>query len=504
MRIIDLLKHSVAKFPDRTAIKDDTTELTYSQLDFSVSYLSDYLTLKGFGPGIKAALLLGNSALYFISFFAVSAAGGTVVPMSSKMTVYEAVKFIKRSGVSIAITERALAKKLANKLNQTDLISIFTIDWGCSNHLEIQPLFLAEPKEDIENRDVALMVYTSGTTGYSKIVMLTNEQLISNMFVYRAVMGFDEHNIVYCSLPLHHIYCICAQVLTHISLGDTFIATTRPFFIKDFLKAVQKHRVTITAFVPYMAILMSEYPNPDEYNTSSLKYITLSGAKTPNLVYRKLTKAFSHIKFINTYGMSEAGSRISISAPFPTHFPIDSVGRPIPGIKVKIVDEMGKTVAANSPGEIFVKSSGIMKGYYQQPDLTAKTKVDGWLKTGDIGKLDENGNLFILGRIKDIIITGGENLCPAEIEERLIEHYAIREAAVVGQKHKLLQEVPFAFIVKNNASEKLTPIDIIEYCKNKLSSHKIPRSIKFLEKLPKLNTNKVDRNELKKIADNLY
>jgi O-succinylbenzoic acid--CoA ligase len=144
-----------------------------------------------------------------------------------------------------------------------------------------------------------------------------------------------------------------------------------------------------------------------------------------------------------------------------------------------------------------------MKGYYKQPDLTAQTLVDDWLRTGDLGRIDRDGNLFILGRMKETIISGGENLCPAEIEECLSRHPAIREAAVVGQKHKLLQEVPCAFVVKNNGSEKLTPIDIIEFCRDKLSSQKIPKSIEFLPKLPKVGASKVDRNALRKMAGGL-
>ena len=173
----------------------------------------------------------------------------------------------------------------------------------------------------------------------------------------------------------------------------------------------------------------------------------------------------------------------------------------MPGVEVKIVDGKGQAVAEESSGEILVKSSGIMKGYYKQPKLTVQTLVDGWLRTGDLGRIDRDGNLFILGRLKDTIISGGENLCPSEIEECLVRHPAIREAAVVRQKHKLLQEVPCAFVVKNNGSEKLTPIDIIEYCKNKLSSQKIPKSIEFLPKLPKVGTSKIDRNALRKMAD---
>jgi len=378
MKLIDLLKRSVAKYPDRIAVKDDFCEITYAQLLSNTEQLSDYLRSAGCGPGVKIAIVLPNSAAYFAGFFAASSAGATIVGMSSKMTAYEAAGFIKRAEVSLVLTEKTFAGKLTEQLVDREQITILTIEQSADSALNVDTFASGRIRADSDNSDVALMVYTSGTTGQSKIVMLTDDQLISNMFIYRAVTDFDRPNIVYCSLLLHHIYCICAQILTHISLGDTFIAKNSPFFIKDFFKAVQNHKVTITAFVPYMAILMAEYPEPSQFDLSSLKYITLSGAKTPKLVYQKLTQTFVHIRFINTYGMSEAGSRISIAAPEPGEFPAESVGRPIPAVAVRITENR-KILPAEHTGEVEVKGSGIFKGYFNQPQLTQETIIDGWM-----------------------------------------------------------------------------------------------------------------------------
>jgi long-chain acyl-CoA synthetase len=207
------------------------------------------------------------------------------------------------------------------------------------------------------------------------------------------------------------------------------------------------------------------------------------------------------VKFINTYGMSEAGSRISIAMPFCERFPGDSVGRPMPGVCVRIADENGSDAAAGCCGEILVKSSGVMKGYYKEPELTAATIAEGWLKTGDIGRLDEQGNLFILGRKKDVIVTGGDNVCPAEIEDCLVGHPAIREAAVVGQKHRLLEEVPYAFAVRREGFDEPTAVELLRFCRTRLSSHKIPRMVRFIERLPKLGNSKIDRNRLRDMAN---
>ncbi|HUW19749.1 MAG TPA: class I adenylate-forming enzyme family protein [Sedimentisphaerales bacterium] len=503
MKIIDLLANSAAVEPRRAAMKSGGIEVSYERMLSDVCSLAGKLKSAGCSRGVNVGIVLDNSVEYLISFFAISAAGGTILPLSAHMTAYEVAGFVDGADISILITgEMPVARQSLDKLAGFKKVTIVRVRYDNKN-LEVDTSILGNCAADEQNADVALMVPTSGTTGPPKIVMLTDRQLISNMIVYRSLMGFEAHNVVYCALSFHHIYCICAQILTHASLADTFLISDKPFFIRDFLKAVEANNVTVAAFVPYMAVLMAAFPKPQMFNLRSLRHITLSGAKTPKSTYRLLTEKYKGIQFINTYGMSEAGSRISIAAPSPNGFPIESVGRPMPSVSVKIVDDSGITLPPNCRGEIMVRSSGVMKGYYKQHDLTAKTIINGWLKTGDLGRLDDDGNLFILGRTKDIIISGGENICPFEIEECLIEHPAIREAAVVAQRDKLLQEVPCAFVVKKDTSVQASPVDILKFCKTRLSTHKVPRAIKFLEKLPKLGTSKVDRNALKQMANKL-
>jgi len=503
MKLIDLLEFSALGEPQRPAVKNAHMQLSYSRLLADVRALAAQLKSVRCRAGTKVALILGNSAEYLVGFFAVSAAGGAILPLSAGMTLYEIAAFIDRADASIVITSEKYARRLQGRLPQPCNVTVISVRYNCRAKLKIGIGGLAYRAATPGHDDIALMVPTSGTTGQPKIVMLTDNELISNMAVYRLVMGFQGNDIVYCSIAMHHIYCICAQVLTHISLGDTFITHEGPFFIKDFFDAVQSHGVSVTAFVPYMAILLARYPCPGQFNLNSLRYVTLSGAKTPASTYKLLTDKYPHIDFINTYGMSEAGSRISIAAPFYERFPIDSVGKPMPGVSVRIVDEHNRDLPANSQGEILLRSPGIMNGYYKQPALTGETINDGWLKTGDIGKLDEQGNLFIIGRTKDLIVTGGENISPVEIEDCLMEHPAIRDAAVVGKKDDLMQEVPCAFVVKNERCVKCSTADILKFCKVRLSSHKVPRCVVFLNKLPRLGSSKIDRNALRKKADNM-
>lgn len=503
MKIIDLLINSAQENPKGIAVVFENNKISYSQMLSDVYNLYEHLRSVDASEGTKIAIALGNSYEYMVSFFAVSAVGGTIMPLSINMTTYETTGYIKKADISVVITNKSIGRKLAGMLNDMGNITSIYVKYNINN-MEIEFGIMGTCKSDKDNSDVALFALTSGTVSRPKIVMLTDDNLISNMLSYRRRMDFKDHHIVYCALSFNHIYCISAQILTHISRGDTFVITKTPFFIKDFLRDVKAYNVSITAFVPYMAILLTEYPEPHNIKLESLEYVTLSGSKTPPSTYNLLTEKFPKVSFINTYGMSEAGSRISIATPEPHQYPVESVGKPLQGVEVRIIDEKGAVAAADTPGEICVKSAGVMKGYYKQPNLTAQTIINGWLKTGDIGKMDEEDNLFILGRIKDTIISGGENICPLEIEECLAQHPAISEVAVVGQRHRLLQEVPCAYIVKKNPEKKLTPIEIIEFCKNKLSNRKIPKSIQFLNKLPKLDTFKTNRKELKKMTDELH
>lgn len=497
MKIIDLLKDATLEKPQDIAIKSSTIELTYYRLCSDVKQLADFLKTLGCDAGVKVAVAVGNRPEYFTTFFAISAAGGTIVPLSDRMTIYEVTRYAERADVSIILTTPILAEKLQKeKINTT----VVKIQYDMSFQFITEVVANGIITIDSNNSDVALMVHTSGTTGTRKIVMLTDTALIENMITYRNLMGFRGRDVVYCALPLHHIYCICAQILSHISTGDTFILSNSPFFIKDFLRIVETQKVSVCAFVPYIAKLLSKYLKSKEYKLKSMKVITISGSKMPEDLYNKLKQQYSHINFVNTYGMSEAGSRICVAAPIGEDFPAASVGRPIPGVSLRITGANGKTLPLNAIGEVEVKSSGIMKGYYNQPELTGQTKRNGWLKTGDLGRLDEEGNLFLVGRKKDIIICGGENIYPVEIEQLLLEHHGVEEASVVGVSNQRLQEMPYAFIVASS-NVSLKTHDLIGYCRKRLSSFKVPMHFHLLDKLPRSGPSKIDKNKLKQIAE---
>jgi len=491
MKLVDLLKNSCEQYPRAKAVCEPGRDMTYSGLYSDCLSLSEVLRKKGMTPGVKVGLYLENSVEFLIAFFAVSAAGCTIVPLFREMTLYELTGSIGTANLSAVITDANMAAKLSRGGLEVTVIGLQYRD----DKLEMQVVKEGSVIIDEENKEVALMVPTSGTTGNPKYVLLTDEQLVSNLCQYLKVMEFADTERAYCALPFSHIYTITAQILTHISRGDSLVVDKGRFFVKDFFRTVRQQGVTITAFVPYLAILMAEFPSDRQYDLTSLKQVTLSGAKTPVSTYLKLQQMYPDIRFINTYGMSEAGSRIAIAAPDPLCYPPDSVGKPLPEVSVKIVDTNGQMLAAGMIGEICIKSSGLMKGYYRSPELTEEVFSDGWLKTGDLGRMDEEGNLFIEGRLKEMIISGGENISPYEIEECLLKHTKVLEAAVVAKKHPIRQEVPYAFIVcAENTSIEYS--ELVAHCRQYLSSYKIPQGLKTLKSLPKISASKINRRRL--------
>jgi len=501
---IDLLWTGATRVPDKIACMSADAKISYGQLIGCVDRLAARLKDMGCREGISAAIVLNNSVEYLISLFAISAAGGTVCPLFGRMTKNEIHRCLAQGNVSLVITNREMRTKLVEEEDAYRLAGICYVKYTRGNDLDvdIETHEFCQPDEEL--LDVALLLPTSGTTGRPKMVMLTHDNVISNVLAYRSAMGFSGQDTSYCTLPMNHIYSLNAQILTHISLGDTLVISDCPFLTQDFFKSVEEHRVTVTSFVPFMGILMAECHQPEQFDLGSLKCITFAGSKTPEPVYEELATKYPDMRFVGTYGMTEAGPRISVAAPLDQEYALGSAGRPMSGVQVNITDEMGNETDIGITGEIRIKGRGVMKGYYRQRELTLETLVDGWLRTGDLGHFDRDGNLFVDGRIKDIIVSGGRNVYPTEIEECLLKHPSIRQAVVVGRSDRLLQEVPHVFVVARPNSGNIRAADIIRFCRHQLSSYKVPRAVRIVERLPMLTNSKIDRNALKAMVEEIH
>ena len=320
--------------------------------------------------------------------------------------------------------------------------------------------------------------------------MLTHRNLISNIESNIQSLKLTEEDKCLIAMPMYFGYCNTAQFLTHLYLGASIVILDGMFFPKTFFFTVQNEQITNFTGVPSMLLTLLKYRYTSKYDISSLRYICFGGGKMPEEQLKKLIQLFSSVGFVQTYGQTEASPRITALLPKDALRKIGSVGTPIPNVRVKVVDEMGNCLPANTIGEVVVQGKNVMKGYFKQEKITKDTIVDGWLHTGDLGYLDKEGYLYLTGRKKNIIISGGINIYPEEIEEVLMRHPNVCDVCVFAEKHSMLGEVPVAQIVlyDNNAD-----LDLRTFCIKRLAMYKVPVKFELVENLEKTYNGKIKR-----------
>ncbi|MFC1817180.1 class I adenylate-forming enzyme family protein, partial [Thermodesulfobacteriota bacterium] len=361
---------------------------------------------------------------------------------------------------------------------------------------------------ELDGEDVTLLMYTAGTTGRPKGVPLKHNGFVSYILdnVNPASPDIQERNLL--TVPLYHIAGMQA-VLAAVYGGRTLVLMSQ-FEVKEWLKTVQQEQVNRAMVVPTMLKWIIDDPDFDTYDLSSLKVISYGAAPMPFEIIDQAIKKMPSVQFINAFGQTETAS--TITALGPEDHIIEgsqqerekkikrlsaSIGKPLPDVEVKIVDKNGKTLPASAVGEILVKGARIMTGYWRDEQKTSQVlNADGWLRTGDQGWMDEEGYIFLAGRADDMIIRGGENISPKEIEDVLDSHPMIEESAVIGIPDPEWGQQPRAIVVRKNA-KRVTPEEVIEYCRSRLAGFKRPRSIVFVDSIPRNPMGKVLKRSLR-------
>ncbi len=477
----------------KIAVIDKNTRLTYAELYSQAKKVSEYIR-STFGPCQNVALFLPNSAQYVIAYLAIALSGNTIVPISTMAKKPEVLSTIEYCDIRLIITNHYFSGILQQFIAGSDTpISVFVIDQDTFCHDNGIHNFLAGEENIILNEDsTAILLHTSGTTGRPKRVMLTHRNLISNVESNIASLGFTDKDISLIALPMYFGYCNTAQFLTHLYLGATIVIMDRLFSPAYFFSLVNTHGITNFTGVPSMLLMFLSLRNKDKLNAPSLKTICFGGGNMPVEKLRELITSFPDVGFVQTYGQTEASPRITCLLPEDSLRKIGSVGKPIPGVQVAIVDDTGTPVEPGQPGEIIVHGKNVMKGYYKRPEDTEKTIQNGWLHTGDIGRYDDEGYIYLVGRKKNIIISGGINIYPEEVEEMLLSHSAVKEACVTGMNHEWLGEVPIAKVVLHEG--KTISVDaLMNFCCENLSGYKVPERISIVNSLPKTLTGKMKR-----------
>jgi long-chain acyl-CoA synthetase len=496
-----MLRESARRAPAKTAVILGETKLSYARLDELSDRAAASLAAAGVQPGDRVGLQLPNIPQFVIAYFGILKAGGVVVPMNVLLKAPEIEFQLRDSGARTLITYGAFLDESAKAAEAAGLASLYVVaEAGApATGIAFEALLAGDrPGPQLALRspaDPAVIIYTSGTTGTPKGAVLSHLSLYMNADIPGRLFEFGADDTVVVALPLFHVFGLSSVMNTCVLLGGTMSLVPR-FEPRAVLELMQRDRVSVFMGVPTMFIGLLQAADSADYDLASLRVAVSGGAPIPAEVIDSFERRFG-VPILEGYGLSESSSAatFNISA---TERKVYSAGKPIWGTSVQIWDDNGQPLSAGSGqvGEIVLRGANIMIGYHNQPEATAKAFAGGWFHTGDLGYLDEDGFLFIVDRIKDLIIRGGYNVYPREVEEVLYSHPAVAEAAVVGVPDPRLGEEVRA-IVAVKPGQSVTEAELIAFVKERAAAYKYPRTIEFRDSLPKNATGKILKKELR-------
>ncbi len=525
--LLAMMDETFEKYKDKSAFSCMGKELTYKQINKLSLQFAAYLHSRGLNPGDKIALMMPNLLQYPIALFGSLRAGLIVVNTNPLYTPREMKHQFVDSGAKAIVIAENFAHNLEKILKDTEItISIVTSVGellgsikGAMVNFVVRRLKRMVPKYEIPNvvtfkealsqgkkfsikpftskpEDVILLQYTGGTTGVAKGAMLTNRNLVANMLQIRSIMMpflKEGEEIVLSPLPLYHIFAFSVNCLALFGIGCYTILITNPRDLDNLIKTINKNRVTLITGVNTLFNALLNHKDFASTDFSSLK-ITVGGGMAVQTEVAEKWKAITGCALSEGYGMTEASPVVSCN-PFDGTGQLGTIGLPVPNTDVRIVDENGQVLPQGDSGEIQVKGPQVMKGYYNRPDETAKVLKDGWLSTGDIGLMKNDGYFKIVDRKKDMILVSGFNVFPNEIEDELVKHPKVLEVAAIGIPDEKSGEVVKVFVVRKDKS--LTEKELLSFCKTTFTGYKVPKQIEFRDSLPKSNVGKIIRRMLR-------
>jgi long-chain acyl-CoA synthetase len=497
-----ILKESAQSTPDKPVLRAQGMAMTFAQLDRQSTRFAAGLRAAGLRPGDVVAVQLPNIAEFPIAYFGVLKAGMTMMPLNPLLKAAEISYHLADSGARLLIAFAPLLGEASKAVGELPLVAVpapgaeapdgvTPFAWFLGDH-PVDPVAgdLAATNAD----DTAVLIYTSGTTGRPKGAELTHFQMYIGCTVAGEVFGMRRDDVVLAVLPFFHVFGLSAVLNLSIRYGASLSVVPR-FEAKPVLDAIEADRVTVVPAVPTMLqALMTE--GTSGRDLSALRVAVAGGASMPGDVMKAFEDMFG-ITVLEGYGLSETASICTFNRSAEQRKPL-SIGLPQWGVEMRIVDEEDKPLAPgpDNVGEIVVRGHNVMKGYIGRPEESAQALRNGWLHTGDLGYVDEDGYYFVVDRIKDLVIRGGFNVYPREIEEVLYGHPAVAEVAVIGKPDERLGEEVVAVVALKTGSTA-TAEELIGFSKERLANYKYPREVRFLESLPKGATGKILKAELR-------
>ena len=503
MNLVKLGDEHLEKFGEKLAYVFEDEEFTSKRLNDMGRKLAGGLKALGIRRGDHVVVSLSNSPEVFACFAAIWRLGAVIVPIMFLLGENETRYILEHSDAKAVITSQDLLSKIQSARKGISHIKNVIVLGGEDTEDLIDFYGLVKHSspeqhtEEMEEDDIALMIYTSGTTGQPKGVMLSHNNLYQNALASLKANEITRGTITLLCLPLAHSFGVVVMNSGNlVPFKESSGVLMRWFHPEEIFRLIEKYQVTNFIGVPTMYQMLINHPAADKYDTGSLKRCTISAAPVTEELYRAFTSRFN-CEMYEGYGLTEASPSVALCRP---SMPIKkgSTGVPLPGVEVKIFDLEDNELPVGEQGEIVVKGPNVMIGYYKRTKDTQEALRGGWLHTGDVGYLDDEGYLFITDRMKDMIIKGGYNLYPSEIEGYLEEHSAIGEVSVIGVPDEKYGEEIMAFVVQMPGQE-LTEQNIIDFAKSKMTPFKAPSRVKFVDALPKSLVGKVLKKELRKM-----
>jgi long-chain acyl-CoA synthetase len=507
LNLASILRNSARTFPDKPALVVGEMALPYRVVHDYAQRLAGGLASLGVHRGQKIALLLPNVPHFTIAYYAAQYVGAVVVPLNVLLTADEIAYHLADSeAVTLVVWEGFLEQAQAGAARVSTCKHLVvarqnpgdaTAPPGAISMMKL--IADSKPVTDLPDTnpdDTAVILYTSGTTGKPKGAELTHFNLFYNAeYSSTRLMHMPPDTVSLCTLPLFHSFGQTVVQNGTLRVGGTIVLLPR-FEPKVAFELMHKHKVTFFAGVPTMYFALLHYPEAGQYDLSNLRCCASGGAAMPVEVMKAFDEKY-RVNILEGYGLSETSPVASFNV-LDRPKKAGSIGIPIEGVEFRLVDDKGAVLdGPDVPGEIHIKGHNVMKGYYRRPEATAEAIKDGWFATGDIAQRDADGYYYIVDRKKDMIIRGGFNVYPREIEELLYAHPAVAEAAVIGVPHPSHGEEVKA-VIACKAGQTCTAEAIIEYCKQKLAAYKYPRIVEFVDALPKGPTGKILKRELRK------
>ena len=491
--LVARLERTAAAMPDRTALQQDARRLDYRGLHAAALEFARRLLARGVAPGDRVALILPNCVEAVVAWYGCWRAGAVVVPLNAQARERDFLPWLRHSGARLLVQQdghddasRAAAAAGVEVLPaQHCLPDDGAVQRGASTGAADMPL--PDPGS------LAAILYTSGTTGAPKGVALSHRNLAANTASILDSLGLGADDSTVSTLPFYYAYG--ASVLhTHLAVGARIVLEDNLVFPHLISAALARERATGFSGVPSTFALLLDRGQLDRHDLSALRYLTQAGGAMAPAMARRVRAAFPQARLFVMYGQTEASARLTCLPPGRFEDKAGSVGVPIAGVEIQVRREDGSLAAAGEAGEVWARGPNVMAGYWQAPEATAATLVDGWLRTGDEGHLDADGFLWLSGRRSDMIKTGAHRVHPQDVEEVIAELPGVREVAVAGLDDSLLGQVVAAYLVPGEDAP--TEMAVKAHCRQRLATYKIPKQVAFVSELPKTASGKIRRAAL--------